>query len=42
VNTIRTIAHVSALSQELVRFDLQKMENPEITGIAYQQGELFG
>jgi hypothetical protein len=28
--------------QELVRFDLQKMENPEISGIEYQQGELQG
>jgi hypothetical protein len=26
----------------LVRFDLQKMENPEIFGVQYQQGTLFG
>jgi HNH endonuclease/RRXRR protein len=32
---------VTALSQELVRFDLQKVENPEITGVQYQQGTLF-
>ncbi|MFB2891850.1 RNA-guided endonuclease IscB [Aerosakkonemataceae cyanobacterium BLCC-F50] len=33
---------VASIVQELVRFDLQKMENPEISGIAYQQGELQG
>ncbi len=27
---------------ELVRFDLQKLENPEISGVEYQQGELLG
>jgi hypothetical protein len=27
---------------ELVRFDLQKMENPEISGVEYQQGTLAG
>jgi len=29
---------ITALSQELVRFDLQKMANPEIAGVVYQQG----
>ena len=33
---------VSALSQELVRFDTQALQNPEISGIEYQQGELQG
>lgn len=33
---------VSAFSQELVRFDMQKMQNPEISGVEYQQGELAG
>ena len=33
---------ISALSQELVRFDTQSMQNPEISGVAYQQGTLFG
>jgi hypothetical protein len=27
---------------ELVKFDLQHMENPEICGAQYQQGTLFG
>jgi hypothetical protein len=33
---------MTALSQELVRFDLQQMEHPEISGVEYQQGELQG
>lgn len=33
---------IDAIAQELVRFDLQQMENPEISGIEYQQGELAG
>lgn len=33
---------VTAISQELVRFDMQMMENPEISGVEYQQGELAG
>lgn len=30
------------VSQELVRFDMQGMENPEISGNEYQQGTLLG
>jgi 5-methylcytosine-specific restriction endonuclease McrA len=33
---------ISAISMELVRFDMQKMVNPEIQGTEYQRGELFG
>jgi 5-methylcytosine-specific restriction endonuclease McrA len=33
---------ITASSMELVRFDLQQMENPEISGMEYQQGTLFG
>ncbi len=36
------VTPVSALSQELVKFDLQRMENPEISGVEYQQGTLAG
>lgn len=36
------LAPVAAISMELVRFDLQKVENPEIQGVEYQQGELAG
>jgi 5-methylcytosine-specific restriction endonuclease McrA len=33
---------VAALSQELVKFDMQAMENAEIAGVEYQQGSLQG
>ena len=33
---------VSGIAQELVRFDMQQIENPEISGIEYQQGTLAG
>ena len=36
------LAPVSAISMELVRFDLQKVEHPEIQGVEYQQGEIVG
>ena len=39
---LRKLAPLGSISQELVRFDLQQMENPEISGIEYQQGELQG
>jgi len=42
VNRLRNLAPVASVAQELVRFDLQKHENPEISGIEYQQGELAG
>jgi 5-methylcytosine-specific restriction endonuclease McrA len=32
----------AAISQELVRFDTQAMEDPQIGGVAYQQGTLAG
>lgn len=33
---------VSAIGIETVRFDTQKLQNPEISGVEYQQGELAG
>jgi 5-methylcytosine-specific restriction endonuclease McrA len=36
------LAPVCSIAQELVRFDLQQLENPEISGVEYQQGELLG
>jgi hypothetical protein len=42
VNRFRKCAPTGSIAQELVRFDLQKVENPEISGIEYQQGTLFG
>jgi 5-methylcytosine-specific restriction endonuclease McrA len=35
-------APVTRLAQELVKFDTQAMDNPEISGIKYQQGTLAG
>jgi 5-methylcytosine-specific restriction endonuclease McrA len=42
VRRIRKVCPVTAISQELVRFDLQQMQNPEISEVEYQRGELFG
>src|SRR6266568_199289 len=33
---------IGAISLELVRFDLQLLQNPEIEGLEYQRGTLFG
>ena len=42
VNRLRRLAPVSGIAQELVKFDTQRMQNPEISGVEYQQGELAG
>jgi 5-methylcytosine-specific restriction endonuclease McrA len=42
VNKFIRLAPIGSIVQELVRFDLQQLENPEISGIEYQQGELHG
>lgn len=42
VNKLIKFAPIGEIVQELVRFDLQQFENPEISGIEYQQGELAG
>jgi len=42
VNRLAKFCPITGISQELVRFDLQKLENPEISGIEYQQGQLQG
>ncbi len=42
VGRLLRLCPITAASQELVRFDLQKEQNPEISGIAYQQGTLAG
>ena len=36
------IAPVSGFAVESVKFDMQKMQNPEVSGTEYQQGELAG
>lgn len=42
VNKLIKFAPVGSIVQELVRFDLQQLENPEISGIGYTQGVLQG
>jgi 5-methylcytosine-specific restriction endonuclease McrA len=42
VNRLQRLAPITGIAQELVRFDLQQMENPEISGVEYQQGTLAG
>ena len=42
VKRLQKLCALSDLSQELVRFDPQKLQNPEISGAEYQQGELAG
>jgi 5-methylcytosine-specific restriction endonuclease McrA len=42
VKRFMRLCPITAISQELVKFDMQLMENPEISGIAYQQGTLQG
>lgn len=42
VKRLKQVCNVQNLSMELVRFDMQLMENPNISGVEYQQGELAG
>lgn len=42
VKRLCKFARIGEIRQELVRFDTQKMDNPEISGVEYQQGTLFG
>jgi 5-methylcytosine-specific restriction endonuclease McrA len=42
VNKFIRFAPIGSIAQELVRFDLQQLENPEVSGVEYQQGELLG
>ena len=42
VNRFRRVVPVVSVAQELVRFDMQQIEHPEVSGIEYQQGTLAG
>jgi len=42
VRRLRAICLITAISVELVQFDTQLMQNPEVTSMVYQQGELAG
>jgi 5-methylcytosine-specific restriction endonuclease McrA len=42
VTRLRRAMPVTSMATELVRFDMQLLENPEISGIEYQNGTLAG
>jgi len=42
VERLRRWCAIGALSLELVKFDTQRLQQPEIAGVEYQQGELAG
>jgi 5-methylcytosine-specific restriction endonuclease McrA len=42
VRRLMRLCPVNAISQELVRFDTQALEHPDIEGVEYQQGQLAG
>jgi 5-methylcytosine-specific restriction endonuclease McrA len=42
VGRLMRLAPVTGIAQELVRFDMQQLETPDIRGIEYQQGTLAG
>lgn len=42
IDRLRRWAPVTGLAQELVRFDMQALDNPDIEGVEYQRGTLAG
>jgi 5-methylcytosine-specific restriction endonuclease McrA len=42
VHRLMRLCPITALSQELIKFDTQAMQHPGMAGIEYQQGELAG
>jgi 5-methylcytosine-specific restriction endonuclease McrA len=42
VSRLSRLAPITAIATELVRFDMQLLENPDIAGVGYQQGTLAG
>ena len=42
VKRFQRLVFITGIAQELVRFDMQALENPEIEGSQYQQGTLAG
>jgi len=41
INKLKAILPIKSLTIEVGNFDIQKIENPDIKGIQYQQGSLF-
>lgn len=42
VRRLLRLCPITSISQELVRFDIQALDNPDIEGAQYQQGQLSG
>ena len=42
VGRLMRVCHITNISMELVKFDMQAIENPEVAGVEYQQGTLAG
>ena len=42
VRKIQRVCPITSITQELVKFDMQRMANAEVSGVEYQQGELMG
>jgi 5-methylcytosine-specific restriction endonuclease McrA len=42
VRRLMRLCPITAISQEVLKFDTQAMDNPEISGVEYQQGTLSG
>jgi len=42
VHLVASLVPVGRVNVEIGSFDTQKLQNPEITGVLYQQGELYG
>ncbi|HLG78020.1 MAG TPA: RNA-guided endonuclease IscB, partial [Ktedonobacteraceae bacterium] len=42
VRRLMKYCHITTISVEMARFDTQAIQNPEISGVHYQQGTLFG
>jgi hypothetical protein len=42
VRRLRGLVPITGIATELVRFDTQALERPDIGGVAYQQGTLAG
>lgn len=42
LDRLRALVPVSAVSMELVKFDTQKMQDQNVSGVGYQRGTLYG
>lgn len=42
INLVKSVLPISKITIETGNFDIQKIENPEISGVDYQQGDLYG